>query len=76
MAYFGDDRANLTGGSAPQVVTAQFTSANFFDVLGVKPILGHAFLPANGTAGNDHVAVLSYGLWKERYAANPAIVGS
>src|SRR5579872_2442156 len=76
MAYFGDDRANLTGSSGPQVVTAQFTSANFFDVLGVKPILGHAFLPANGTGGNDHVAVLSYGLWKERYAANPAMVGT
>ena len=76
MSYFADDRANLTGGSGPQVVTVQYTSADFFDVLGVKPILGHAFLPANGTAGNDHVAVLSYGLWKERYAASPAIVGS
>jgi putative ABC transport system permease protein len=76
MAYFVDDRANLAGGSGPQVVTGQLTSANFFDVLGVKPILGHAFVPANGTAGNDHVTVLSYGLWKERYGANPAIVGS
>jgi putative ABC transport system permease protein len=76
MAYFADDRANLTGGNGPQVVIGQLTSANFFDVLGVKPILGHAFLPANGTAGNDHVAVLSYGLWKERYGANLAIVGS
>jgi predicted permease len=76
MAYFADDRANLPGGSGPQVVTVQYTSADFFDVLGVKPILGHAFLPANGTAGNDHVVVLGYGLWKERYAASAAIVGS
>ncbi|MFZ0922719.1 MAG: ABC transporter permease, partial [Candidatus Acidiferrales bacterium] len=76
MAYFADDRANLTGGSGPQVVTVQYTSADFFDLLGVKPILGHAFLPANGTVGNDHVVVLDYGFWKERYAASPAIVGS
>ncbi|MGB6482474.1 MAG: ABC transporter permease [Candidatus Acidiferrales bacterium] len=76
MAYFGDGHANLTGSSGPQVVTVQYTSANFFDVLGVKPMLGHGFVPANGKAGNDSVAVLSYGLWKERYAANPAIVGS
>ena len=76
MAYFGDDRLNLTGGSGPQVVATQLTSANFFDVLGVKPILGHAFVSTNGTAGKDHVAVLSYGLWRERFAANPAIVGS
>jgi putative ABC transport system permease protein len=76
MAYFGDGQANLTGGSGPQVVTVQYTSANFFDVLGVKPILGQAFLPVNGTAGNDHVVVLGHGLWKERYAASPAVVGS
>jgi putative ABC transport system permease protein len=75
MAYFGDNHANLTGGRGPQVVTLQYTSANFFDVFGVKPILGRGFVPANGTAGNDHVVVLSYGLWKERYAGNPGIVG-
>ncbi|HEV2420573.1 MAG TPA: ABC transporter permease [Candidatus Acidoferrales bacterium] len=75
MACFADDRANLTGGSGPQVVTGQLTSANFFDVLGIKPILGHAFLPINGTTGNNHVVILSYALWKERYGADPGIVG-
>ncbi|MGH9728895.1 MAG: ADOP family duplicated permease, partial [Candidatus Acidiferrales bacterium] len=75
MAYFGDGHANLTGSSGPEVVTVQYISANFFDVLGVKPMLGQGFTPANGQSGKDHVAVLSYGLWKERYAANPTVVG-
>lgn len=76
MAYFGDGRVNLTGGSEPQVVTVQYTSANFFDVFGVKTLLGHGFVPANATAGNDHVVVLSFGLWKERFGSSPAVVGS
>jgi putative ABC transport system permease protein len=76
MAYFGDNRANLTGASRPQVVVVQYTSTNFFDVFGVKPMLGHGFALANGQSGKDHVVVLSYGLWKERYGANPDIVGS
>ena len=76
MAYFGDGRANLTGSGTPQEVIVQYTSANFFDVLGVKPIIGGGFAAANSKAGNDSVVVLSYGLWRDRFAANPAIVGS
>jgi putative ABC transport system permease protein len=76
MAYFADVHANLTGRASPQVVVLQYTSANFFDVLGVKPMLGRGFAPANGQAGQDHVVILSYDLWKERYGANPAIIGS
>ena len=76
MAYFGDNHANLTGGSGRAVVTIAYTSANFFDIFGVKPTLGHGFVPANARAGNDHVVVLSYNLWKERFGADPAAVGS
>jgi putative ABC transport system permease protein len=76
MAYFGDGRANLTGGGTPQEVIVEYTSTNFFDVWGVKPMLGRGFAADNGKAGNDSVVVLSYGLWKNRFAANPAIVGS
>lgn len=75
MAYFGDGRANLTGGT-PQELIVEYTSTNFFDVWGVKPMLGRGFAADNGKAGNDSVVVLSYGLWKNRFAANPDIVGS
>jgi putative ABC transport system permease protein len=44
-------------------------------VLGVNPILGPGFTPENGKAGHENVVILSYGLWKERFGGDPAIVG-
>ena len=75
MAYLADTRANLTGGDAPEQVDVQNVSANFFDLLGVKLALGHAFTAANGRQGNDNVTVLSYGLWRDRFASDKAVVG-
>jgi hypothetical protein len=51
-------------------------SGNYFDVLGVKPMLGRAFLPEEDqTPGSHPVAVLSYPCWQKRFGADPAIVG-
>jgi putative ABC transport system permease protein len=50
-------------------------SAGFFPVLGVKPFLGRTFLPEEETLGRDREVVLSYGLWKGRYAGDPSLVG-
>ena len=55
---------------------AELVSGNFFDVLGVRPVLGRFFVPEEDSAPGAHpVAVLSYGYWKRRFAANPEIVG-
>jgi macrolide transport system ATP-binding/permease protein len=62
------DRADRTTGS--------IVSANYFDALGVRPILGRAFEPAENTGRNAHpVVVISYQMWKERFHGDPAIVG-
>jgi len=50
-------------------------SAGFFDVLGVKPMLGRTFLREEELKGRDREVLLSYGLWKARYAGDPRIVG-
>ena len=50
-------------------------SANFFSVVGVSPIMGAGFRAENGQPGHDDVVILGYGFWKERFAADPAIVG-
>jgi predicted permease len=58
------------------VVWGQVVSANYFDVLQVKPILGRAFLPdEDKTAGANHVVVLSHSFWQRRMASDPNIVG-
>jgi putative ABC transport system permease protein len=75
MAYIFDERDSLTGNGAPEEVVVQDVSVNFFSVLGVNPILGPGFTPENGQRGHENVVILEYGLWKERFAGDPAIVG-
>ncbi len=48
-------------------------NANFFDVLGVRPVLGRGFSPDEDTAARP-VAVLSYDLWKTRFGGDPQIL--
>ncbi|MGA8555354.1 MAG: ABC transporter permease [Candidatus Acidiferrales bacterium] len=67
---------SLTGKGKPQRVWGMLTSANYFDVLGVRPILGRGFLPAEDLKpGGAPVAVISYRLWETHFGANPNIVG-
>jgi predicted permease len=66
----------LSHGGSNQRVWGYLVSGNYFDVLGVKPALGRAFLPEEDqTPGSHPVAVLSHGCWERRFGANPAIVG-
>lgn len=66
---------NLAVGDVPERVSGVRVTAQFFHVLGVKPLLGRTFLPEEETAGRDHEVVLSYPLWQRRFAGDPAIIG-
>ena len=67
---------SLKGKSKPQRVFGMVASANYFDVLGVRPIIGRGFLPEEDTKpGGAPVAVISYRLWQTHFAANPNIEG-
>ena len=65
---------NLEGGDTPQRISGVNVSANFFDVLGVKPTLGRGFLAGEDVAGNERVVILSDELWRSTFAANPNII--
>jgi predicted permease len=65
----------LLGGPEAQRVQTGVVSANFFDVLGVKPLLGRTFVAADEEPGADAVLVLSYHYWRQSYAGDPTIVG-
>src|SRR5579863_6490566 len=75
LAYH-HDWITLTGGAQPERAYIANVSANYFDVLGIKPVLGRFFLAEEETRP-DAVpnVVLGYSLWKTRYAKDPAIVG-
>jgi predicted permease len=64
----------LSDDSAERVQTA-VVSANFFEVLGVKPLLGRTFLPGDESPSADAVLVLSYQYWQNHQGGDPNIVG-
>ncbi|MEN3336993.1 MAG: hypothetical protein V7647_669 [Acidobacteriota bacterium] len=62
-------------GSEPERVDVSAVTANFFPLLGVDPIAGRQFTAEDEAVGGPRVVILSYGLWKRRYGADPQIVG-
>ncbi|MGH9794516.1 MAG: ABC transporter permease [Candidatus Acidiferrales bacterium] len=58
-------------------VLGEAATANYFDVLGLTPLYGRAFLPAEESNPGQHaVAMISHGLWQRRFGADPAVVNS
>ncbi|HKV99068.1 MAG TPA: ABC transporter permease [Vicinamibacterales bacterium] len=62
-------------GAEPEEIRAQRVTASFFTVLRSQPVIGRAFTAENENDGQHQVAVLSDGLWRRRFGADPAIVG-
>lgn len=65
--------ANINGQT--DYLFGQCVSANFYSVLGVKPILGRSFVPEDDRAGQSPVAVISYGYWQRRFAGDTSVLG-
>lgn len=65
----------LFGRAEPERVQTGVVSANFFDVLGVKTILGRTFEASDEQAGADAVLILSNKYWKQSHGGDPNIVG-
>ncbi|HVU48862.1 MAG TPA: ABC transporter permease [Terracidiphilus sp.] len=73
---FGGAGLNITGGDHPQQVQGIHVSADYFALFGAPIAAGRTFTAAEDSPNGGHVTVLSYELWKSRYAANPNVVGS
>jgi len=66
----------LSIGDRAERAIGSIVSSNYFDALGVHPILGRGFLPEENFGRNAHpVTVISYRTWKDRYGGDPAIIG-
>ncbi|HJQ32445.1 MAG TPA: ABC transporter permease [Pyrinomonadaceae bacterium] len=70
----GESREADAGGRA-EVVWGELVTGNYFDVMGVKPLLGRTFLPEEDRTPNTHpVTVIGHTLWQRRFGADPSIV--
>src|ERR1044072_6737951 len=68
--------AGLSHNGNNERIWGTLASGNYFDVLGVPPLLGRGFLPEEDQTPKSHpVVVLSYGCWQKRFASDPGLVG-
>ena len=65
----------LYGGAEPQNIETGVVSANFFDALGVKPLIGRTFVSSDEAHGAEPVMVLSYKYWQRAHGGDPKIIG-
>ena len=75
MAVFKPWRPTLTGPNEPERFEGQRVSASFFSVLGVAPVLGRDFQTADDQLHGPNVAIISDGLWRRRFGADPSMIG-
>jgi predicted permease len=76
LTAFSIEPMNLTGRAKPERTWGTLVSANYFDFLGVRPILGRGFLQSEDTAADGApVVVISYRMWQIRYAGDRSVIG-
>ena len=67
--------ANLGGVEHPEHLHGFLVTPDYFGTLQAQPMLGRTFLEEEGTPGKDHVAILSYALWRDHFASDRSLPG-
>jgi predicted permease len=75
LAHFSTGTINLAGSEGPERYDGGFVSANIFDVLRVKPILGSTFRADDDKAGAPLTVVLGYEAWSTRFGSDRSVAG-
>ncbi|MCG3146135.1 MAG: hypothetical protein HONDAALG_03996 [Gammaproteobacteria bacterium] len=73
IASWATNPENLSGGSKPERVEILYITTNFFQTLGVAPMLGRDFGPQDSDKTSD--VIISYGLWQRQFGGDPAVIG-
>jgi predicted permease len=66
---------DMSGGNEPARVRGSLVTADYFDLLGVKPALGRGFDAEEEQAGRNGVVVLGHGIWQRSFGGDPAVIG-
>jgi putative ABC transport system permease protein len=75
LAAYSGAGLNLTGEGEPQRLVGVKATSHYFDVMGVKPILGRMLLAEEDAPGKNHVVVLSYPFWQRVFGGARDVVG-
>jgi predicted permease len=75
LAGYSGGSVTLTGREQPELIQAARVTSSFFPLLGVGASLGRTFRDGEDGAGAERIAVLSHGLWRRRFGADPQIIG-
>jgi hypothetical protein len=75
VAGYAEDLSVLESQDGSQSVVAPRVTTNLFSMLGAQPLLGRTFTQAEGETGGPAVVILSEGLWRQSFHADPGIVG-
>jgi predicted permease len=75
IAAFSPRSADLVDGGDPERLGAAGVTAEFFETLGVTPVLGRPLAPEEEAPGSPPVVLISYGLWQRRFGGEPGLIG-
>jgi predicted permease len=75
VAFWGNTFQNLTEAGEPVRLTVGLVSANTFDVLGRRPLLGRTFNADEELLNGPPVAIIGHGLWQTQFAGDRALIG-
>src|SRR5271169_117137 len=68
--------STLSVGERAETARGSIVSANYFDAIGVHPVLGRGFEPGEDAGSDSHpVVVISHRLWRDRFKGDPEIIG-
>lgn len=76
VTLIGGSGYDLGAEGSPERIVGEYVTPSYFRVLRVSPALGRAFTEQEGVLGNEKVAILSYGLWKEKFGGNRSVLGT
>ena len=75
IAAYKSDDYNFSGAGEPARIPAADVTAGFFSTLGIQPELGRGFSSAEAQPNGEHVVVLTNQFWRERFSADPSVLG-
>ena len=75
LAAYSGAQVNLTGEGEPQRLIGVKATAHYFDVYGIRPVIGRWFTPEEDVDGKNHVVVLSHPFWQRVFGGEKSVIG-